>query len=392
MKTMNWIIIRSKDRGTDYGVGTFIKQIAKGLSQQIGIEVFVVEIGNDTSSEYIVEKKLGITYFKFPQTNHLKNMDTIANHSKFAKSIVRVVLPFLPKNRKNVVHLNYVFQYFIGAEFKKALDCQLIFTQHLFIHELVTTDNTFDTERQTYAMVDRIITVTKHGKEHLVNKLVDAGKIIPIYNGIDPELFVKKGNETNIRRKYGISYGEKIVLYSGRIDSIKGLKYLSLAFSILLEKLPDCRLVIAGNGDYEELIWGSKAFSSNINYLGFIPFEDIVALYQEASIGVIPSLEEHCSYVALEMLHCGLPVVATKIGGLKEILIHNENAFLVDTVPDQTNAYGLAPNIEQFADFMYNLLIDDQLRKSFSQNSIIRANEEFTMDKMAIQYVESITK
>lgn len=267
----------------------------------------------------------------------------------------------------------------------------MIFTQHLFIPGMVTSINAFDAERQTYAIVDRIITVTKHGKKHLVDKLVDAGKIIPIYNGIDPKLFVKKSDENNVRLKYGIGKNEKIILYSGRIDPIKGLKYLSLAFSLLLKKLPDCRLVIAGNGEYEELIRSSKTFSSNINYLGFIPFDDLVVLYREASIGVIPSLEEHCSYVAIEMLHCGLPVIASCIGGLKEIFTHNENAFLVDTVTDQTNAYGLAPNIDQFADFMYKLLINDQLKNKFSLNAVIVANEEFTTTKMTNQYVESIT-
>ncbi len=390
MKTINWIILRSKDRGTDYGVGTFIKQLSEGLSHQMNIEVFVLEIGTESSLEFTIEKRSGVTYFKFPQFNHLKNPNTKTNLSRFAKSLVSVVIPLLPKKRKTVVHLNFIYQCFIGEEFKKTIDCNLIFTQHLFIQQSSGVQSLLDNESLTYSLVDRIITVTKHGKEHLINKLVDERKIIPIYNGIDPHLFERKDTEINIRRKYGIGIDEKIVLYSGRIDHIKGLKYLSGAFFLLLKKLPACRLVIAGNGDYKELIRVSNVFSSNINYLGFIPFEDIVALYQEASIGVIPSLEEHCSYVALEMLHCGLPVVATKIGGLKEIFIHNENAFLVDTVPDQTNAYGLAPNIEQLADYMYNLLTDYQLINRFSQNAIIRANKEFTMNTMADKYVATI--
>ena len=390
MKTINWIILRSKDRGTDYGVGTFIKQLSDGLSQQMGIEVFVIEIGTDSLSEFTIEKKSGVTYFKFPQFNHLKNSNTITNLTRFAKSLVRVVIPLLPKARKTVVHLNFVYQCFIGEEFKKTIDCYLIFTQHLFIQQSSGVQSLLDTESLTYSLVDRIITVTKHGKEHLINKLVDESKIIPIYNGIDPRLFGKKDTEINIRRKYGLGTDERIVLYSGRIDHIKGLKYLSRAFSLLLNKLPDCRLVIAGNGDYEELIRESKAFSSNINYLGFIPFADLVTLYKEASIGVIPSLEEHCSYVALEMLFSGLPVVATCLGGLKEIFIHNENAFLVDTIPDQTNAFGIAPDIDQLADYMYNLLTNDQLRKKFSQNTIIRANEEFTMNTMADKYVATL--
>jgi glycosyltransferase involved in cell wall biosynthesis len=382
MRTINWIILRSKSRGTDYGVGTFIRQITEGLSKQMGIEVFVIDIGNDFSQEFTIEKKADVTYFKFPQESW---------NSKFAKSIVRVVMPFLPEKRKNIVHMNFACCYFIGKAFKNAIDCHLIFTQHFIISKSEVSNNNFDLESHIYSIVDRIITVTKHGKEHLVNKFVDGEKIIPIYNGIDPQLFSKKHCRINIRRKYGIGFDEKIVLYCGRIADIKGLKYLSLAFSLLLIKLPDCRLVIAGNGDYEGLIRNSRAFSSKINYLGFIPFEDLRALYQEASIGVIPSLEEQCSYVALEMLHSGLPVVASSLGGLKEIFIHNENAFLVETIQDQTNAFGLAPNVDQLADCIYKLLTNDQLREKFSQNAVIRAKEKFSMDKMAFQYAEIMT-
>lgn len=391
MKTINWIIIKSKDRGIDYGVGTFIKQLSKGLAILNDIDVFIIEVGDEKTIEFNIEKKADITYFNFPKPKLLKDIDTVTNHKRFAKSIVRVVLSYLPIERKNVIHMNFVFQYFIGAEFKNALDCKLIFTQHLFIPKLETSNNSFDTEKQTYLLVDQIVTVTKHGKDHLVDKLVKEEKITTIFNGIDAELFLNKNNDENIRQKYGIGLNERIVLYSGRIDPIKGLKYLTQSFSILLKKMPDCRLVIAGNGDYEELIQGSKAFSSNINYLGFIPFVDLIELYHESSIGVIPSLEEHCSYVALEMLHCGLPVVATCIGGLKEIFLHKRNAFLVDTIPDQTNIYGIAPNINQLADYMFSLLADDQLRKTFSQNAIIRANNEFTADNMVNKYVKSIT-
>lgn len=390
MRTCNWIIIKSKDRGTEYGVGTFIKQLSEALVRQNNIDVFIIEIGIDSINEFTFERKSRICFLKFPNSKYIKETDTKSNHTRFAKSIVRVVSPFLPKNRVNIVHLNFVFQYFIGTAFKETFDCRLIFTQHLFIPESNLNTDAFNPESQTYSLVDRIITVTNHGKEHLINKGINEEKITPIYNGIDPLLFGNKNSETNVRQKYGIGLNDRIILYSGRIDPIKGLKYLAQSFLRLLKKLPDCRLVIAGNGNFEELIQDSNAFSSNINYLGFIPFEDIKALYQIASIGIIPSLEEHCSYVALEMLHSGLPVVASKIGGLKEIFINNENAYLVDTEPDSTNIYGIAPNIDQFADFMYNLLIDDRLRSKFSQNALNRAKEEFAADKMAKNYVETI--
>lgn len=388
MKTTNWIIVKSKDRGTEYGVGTFIKQFSEGLGRKNDIDVFIIEIGINSIKEFVFEKKSGINYFKFPQSNYLKDLDTITNHSGYARNIVRIILPFLPNDRKTVVHLNFVFQYFIGNEFKKTIDCSLLLTQHLFISESNLNNDSFNLESRTYSLVDQIITVTNHGMEHLIKKGIKKEKITSIYNGIDPTLFGNKNSETNVRQKYGIGLKEEIILYSGRIDPIKGLKYLTLSFLRLLKKRPDCRLVIAGNGNFEELIHDANVFSSNISYLGFIPFEDLIALYQTATIGVIPSLEEHCSYVALEMLHSGLPSVASNLGGLKEIFIHNENAMLVDMIPDITNIYGFAPNIEELTNFMYKILSDEHLRKELSSNAVKRASDEFTADKMVRKYVE----
>ena len=249
-------------------------------------------------------------------------------------------------------------------------------------------NNFFDIENQTYQLVDKIITVTNHGKDHLVKKGVEANKIEAIYNGIDPSLFKTKNND--ILEKYGIERHKKIILYSGRIDPIKGLDYLCDAFELLLEKIPGCRLVIAGNGSFESLIKKARKFSANISYLGFIPFEDVVALYHEADIGVIPSLEEHCSYVALEMLHCGLPVVASNLGGLKEIFIHGKNALLADIISDKSNMYSVAPEINQLTNHMLKLLSDEILRTDFSKNSIVRANKQFTKDRMINNYLQTV--
>ena len=114
----------------------------------------------------------------------------------------------------------------------------------------------------------------------------------------------------------------------------KGLSYLFMAMGQLIKKIPNCRLVMAGNGNFESLINLTKNISGHVSFLGFIPFEDVVSLCHEADIGVIPSLQEQCSYVALEMMHCGLPVVASDIGGLKEIFVHKQDAMLINIIPD----------------------------------------------------------
>ena len=388
MQKTNWIILKSKDRGIDYGVGTFIKQLSHGLETRKEINVFVLEIGITSSKYFSLRKQDGITIIEIPLEENTKGIDSKKRQEKLSRNIARVVLQYIPTDCKNVIHMNYLFQYFVALELKKVLNGKILFTQHVFTLEQQIEEDYFDIEFQTYVLVDKIITVTKHGKDHLVKKEVNADKIVVIYNGINPSHFNTKN--IKILEKYGLVRNEKIILYSGRIDPIKGLDYLCDAFELLLKKIPDCRLVIAGNGDYESLIKKARTFSASISYLGFIPFEDVVALYHEADIGVIPSLEEHCSYVALEMLHCGLPVVASNLGGLKEIFINGENALLADTIANKSNMYGVSPEINQLTNHLRKLLLDEKLRTIFSRNSKVRANKQFTLDIMITNYIQTI--
>lgn len=389
MKKINWIILASEGLGIQHGVGTFIKQLSVGFSRKEDIAVYILKIGGISgyhSFEFRKEEE-GITTLQIPLTERAKETDTCKNQEKVARSIVRVALQYISPADINVVHMNYVFQYFIAKEFKQKLESIILFTQHVFTYDETFNANYFDTELETYQLADQIITVTRHGKDHLTAKGVSGDKIQVIYNGIDPGQF-NLVNQLNIKEKYGLTENEHLILFSGRIDQIKGLDYLASAFDQLLRQIADCRLVIAGNGNFESLIKATSYFSSHVSFLGFIPFEELVSLYHVATIGVIPSLEEHCSYVALEMLFCGLPVVASKLGGLKEIFIHNENAFLADMLPDQTNRYKIAPDVEQLTGFMHELLKNEPLRQRFSRHAVARANATFTQDIMVDRYLK----
>ena len=90
------------------------------------------------------------------------------------------------------------------------------------------------------------------------------------------------------------------------------------------------------------------------------------------------------------MLFSGLPVVASDIGGLREIFVHGLNALLTDVVPDSENMYGIAPDVEKFAENMYNLLVKPELRKTMRGQSILRAKSMFTSELMARNYLKLI--
>ena len=264
MEKVNWIIVKSKGRGIDYGVGTFVNNMLQGLSSFPDLEIFVIEIGGNSGEDFYIDKKDGITYFHFGKAWHSASEDTVSNLSKHARNTLRILQPFIPNDRNTVVHLNFIYQHFLGKEFKKVYNAFVISTQHVFTEEFDDKLYSFDLEKQNFQLADKVVSVTKHGKDYLIRRGNSAEKITPIYNGINPVLFNDNVGSEDVLNKYGISSSEKFILYSGRLDPIKGLKYLAEAFKITVKEIPDCRLVVAGDGDSRELINACQEVSSNI--------------------------------------------------------------------------------------------------------------------------------
>ncbi|TKG87814.1 glycosyltransferase family 1 protein [Puteibacter caeruleilacunae] len=387
MKSINWIIVRSKDRGSEYGVGTFVKHFCEGLKQQPHIRIIILKTGTPFVDEFSSYTQDGILYMQFPNMGLDKLHDTLSNQVKIGRSIARLVKLHLPPADENIIHLQFAYQYFVAKEITELIKSKVIFTLHIAPPEDVAVSNNFDLDKHLFKLADHIVSVTDNGYNHLLKKGAPPEKITRIYNGISTDYFKNKNNTDAVLAKYDLDKHDKIILYSGRIDSLKGINQLVKAFTIITKKYPDCKLVFAGNGSFEKLIGYAQPVSSKVIYLGFIPTEDLLVLYQQATIGVIPSLNEECSYVALEMLFSGLPTIASKIGGLKEIFDHNKDGLLVN-VQTSNPEQPLKQDIEKLADAMSHLLTNRDLCRRLSIKAQQKAARQFTAEIMIDNYIQ----
>ena len=107
----------------------------------------------------------------------------------------------------------------------------------------------------------------------------------------------------------------------GRLDEGKGVGFLIEAFRRILNRMPEAHLLIAGDGDYDTCLKASADIWSRITYTGKVGKETLYDFYRIADIGVMPSFLEQCSYVAIEMMMHGLPIVGTDSTGLSEMLL-----------------------------------------------------------------------
>jgi glycosyltransferase involved in cell wall biosynthesis len=333
----------------------------------------------------------GITYLKVPRLRKENTIDTKANHEKVAKNIARIISPCIPPSDLNIIHLSFLFEYFLGKELAETLFAKVIFTQHITPLESESDSNNFKFDQELFQLADAIVPVTMNGRQSLLERFVPEQKLVTIHNGISPLLFSNIKTESDyVRNKYGLKRDTRLVLYVGRLDIGKGIKYLLEAFSQLIKAQPDCHLVLAGDGNFHEIITHSAPISSYISILGNVPFSDLILLYREATIGVIPSLKEECSYVALEMLHSGLAVVASNIGGLKEIFSHGQDALLVKMVAASDNQYKEAPDVPQLTMYIQQFLTNTSLREQFAANARQKAKEKFADKIMICNYLQLI--
>ncbi len=150
-------------------------------------------------------------------------------------------------------------------------------------------------------------------------------KIGVVYNGIDTGIF---------KPKESLRPNEKFIITAGasRITARKGLKYIILALSKLIPEFPQISFRVLGDGNerknLEELSKELKV-EKNVEFVGRVPREKTPSYYQEASLFVLPSLNEGMSNAMLEALASGLPIIATDTGGTKELLKDGENGFII---------------------------------------------------------------
>lgn len=170
---------------------------------------------------------------------------------------------------------------------------------------------------------------------------VPEGKVRVIPHGVDPQFAPQPPEaQRKIRERYGLH--APFVLYLGTIQPRKNLVRLVRAFERLADCMPDLELALGGKRGWlaepiEQAIASSR-HRERIHLLGYVPEEDLPALYSAAAVFTLPSLYEGFGLPALEAMACGVPVVASNRGALPEIA---GPALLVDPLDVDALAEGL---------------------------------------------------
>ncbi len=242
-------------------------------------------------------------------------------------------------------------------------------------------------EQTSFSAADAIIAVSHGMKKDLLKCYpdLDAAKIHVVHNGIDTEA-MKKVSSTAALTKYEIELDRPYVLFVGRITRQKGIMHLLRA----AEELPaEIGLVLcASSPDTKELgaevaeqIEKLAKTRTGVHWITEqVSRSELIELLSNAAVFSCPSIYEPLGIVNLEAMACEVPVVASNVGGIPEVVIDGETGYLVNYDENETAAYEL-----EFAQKLTQVVNDQQAASRMGSAGRKRAELEFGWDKIANQ-------
>ena len=294
-----------------------------------------------------------------------------------------------------LIHTNYWLSAWAGLELQKTSAIQLVHTYHSLgavkyqsLVEIPQVANTrLRIEREILERANCVVATSPQEQETLRSLVSTRGQVEVIPCGTDTNNF-RLTSKTHARTKLKLGSHEKVILYVGRFDERKGIETLVKACSLLKEKgVQNLKLLIIG-GSSEDMPDGDerKRIENLVDQLGLkestvfagrIGHDVLPLYYTAADVCVIPSHYEPFGLVAIEAMACGVPVVASNVGGLKFTIIPEETGLLVEP-----------KNIEAFANGIHRILCDELWVRKMRKQASANVNQRFSWAGVTIQLSE----
>ena len=336
--TLHACPLAAPGRGKSGGMNVYVRQLASALGELgMKIDIFTREHSDVANRVETIGSNVRVIHINVGEPDaHLDDLydllpDFLEQLNKFREE---------EGLEYDVVHSHYWLSSWVGRELSQELAIPHVVTFHTL--SLIKMQSRAGEEEQSersvietkvIATADRIIAFSPHERDAMARLYAaDANKITLVPCGVDLEVF-RPLNQKAVRSSLGLN-GEKILLYVGRVEPIKGLDLL-VETAAQMDSEDGVRMIVVGadvNGDREmdrvRQLAREKDLEDKIDFVGQVDHDDLPLYYNAADVCVVPSYYESFGLVALESMACGTPVVATRVGGLSTIIHHGRTGYL----------------------------------------------------------------
>ncbi len=313
---------------------------------------------------YLYRSGLALKYIKLPEEVTIIDL---SKKSKFNIFSLFKLIHIIKNNKIDLVHTHLVHAGILGKIAAKICGVKNVITTRHYGYQIKENSLLFRFEDMLTKYSSTVIAISTSVKDYLLSKkIVPESKITIIKNGIDLDLF--KSGRKNKKNKH--NHCMKIGSI-GRLHPIKGYDYLLETFKIVNDKNPLLKLEIVGDGKIKpDLLKKAKRLNllKNVTFLGSLPPSNVISILNDWDLFILPSLWEGFGIVILEAMAMQLAVIATKIGGIKEIVKDGETGILVNP-----------KNPKKMANAILLLLNDETKRLTMGKAGQKRILENFSL-------------
>ena len=329
-------------------MNVYVRQLSSALAR-LGIkcDVYTRAYSTDLPASFEIEPGCSVHHIPAGPLDDIPKSELLKYLDEFTSNLLtrlRVDQDLLP----DAIHANYWLSGVVGHTLKHQLEIPLITTFHT-LEMIKAKDRAVpDDDISEDLRISEEIKIMNCSDVVLASCDVEADEISSLYQvdrsrisviplGVD-HAFFSPGNRDMARRATGLPISGRMMLVVGRIQPLKGADIATEAFISIAERFPDLFLVMVGGPsgpkgqEVMDQIWrkvNSAGLSDRVYFVAPQRHEILSSYYRAADVSIVPSRTESFGLVALEAAACGVPVVASAVGGLKTLVQHGSSGYLV---------------------------------------------------------------
>ena len=258
------------------------------------------------------------------------NIELLHQHFKFDPSMIWQARDIITKNDINIIQTHGYKESVLGFFLKKICKKPWIGFAHGYTNENIKIGFYNKLDRLSLRASDVVVTVSNPLKKFLANSGISETKIRIIYNAIDKDELKPNLSPEEVRNRYSIKDEDKLVGVIGRLSPEKGQAVFLHAFKKVVEKVPFAKAIIIGDGQEKERLMNFCSDNGLRDKVIFSGYQNNIAnVYQIMDLIVLPSFSEGLPNVILEAMAFKIPVIATSVGGVPEVITDGLNGLLV---------------------------------------------------------------
>jgi D-inositol-3-phosphate glycosyltransferase len=336
--TLHACPLAAPGQGKSGGMNVYVRQLTAALGDMgMQIDIFTREHADVVNRIETIGPNVRVI--------HLKAGETDAHISELYAQLPEFLAQLNAFREEegleyDVVHSHYWLSSRVGRELSQAMGVPHVVTFHtLGLIKMQSRAGEVEqaerpvVETEVMATADRIIAFSPHERDAMARLYgADPNKVSLVPCGVDLSVF-RPLDQKAVRERLGLN-GEKILLYVGRVEPLKGLDLL-VETAAQMDSEEGVRMIVVGadaNGGQEmdrvKQLAKERDLEDQIDFVGQVDHNDLPLYYNAADVCVVPSYYESFGLVALESMACGTPVVATRVGGLSTIIQHGRTGYL----------------------------------------------------------------